>query len=201
MEQQTATSEVLRVISSSPGELQPVFERMLENAARVCDANSGVIYRWYDDALHLVAAHNIAPAYAEALGRSPLRPTPGGFVTRIVTTKSVIQIPDLAAEPAYANRNPMTVAAVEVAGIRTMLFVPLLKENELIGAGSLARREARPFTEKHVGLVQSFASQAVIAIENARLLNELRQRSTDLTERTAELTESLEQQTATSEVL
>ena len=201
LEQQTATSEVLRVISSSPGELQPVFERMLENAARVCDANSGVIYRWDDDALHLVAAHNIAPAYAEALGRSPLRPTPGGFVTRIVTTKSVIQIPDLAAEPAYANRNPMTVAAVEVAGIRTMLFVPLLKENELIGAVSLARREARPFTEKHVGLVQSFASQAVIAIENARLLNELRQRTNDLTERTADLTQALEQQTATSEIL
>ena len=96
---------MLRVISSSPGELQPVFERMLENAARVCDANSGVIYRWDGDALHLVAAHNIAPAYAEALGRSP---TPGGFVNRIVTTKSVIQIADLAAEPAYANRNPMT---------------------------------------------------------------------------------------------
>ena len=201
LEQQTATSEVLRVISSSPGELQPVFERMLENAARVCDANAGVIYRWDGDALHLVAAHNIAPAYAEALGRSPLRPTPGGFVTRIVTTKSVIQIADLAAEPAYANRNPMTVAAVEVAGIRTMLFVPLLKENELIGAVSLARQETRPFTEKHVELVQSFASQAVVAIENARLLNELRQRTTDLTERTADLTEALEQQTATSEVL
>ena len=124
LEQQTATSEVLRVISSSPGELQPVFERMLENAARVCDANSGVIYRWDGDALHLVAVHNIAPAYAEALGRSPLRPTPGGFVIRIVTTKSVIQIADLAAEPAYANRNPMTVAAVEIAAFERCYLSP-----------------------------------------------------------------------------
>ena len=202
LEQQTATSEVLQVISSSPGDLQPVFATMLENAARICDAKFGNIQRWDGEVLHLVATHNTPPAFAEARMRSHLRPSPETPIGRMVATKTVIHVVDLAADPAYIDqRTPITVAAVELGGVRTILYVPMLKENELIGAFTLSRQEVRPFTDKQVALVTSFASQAVIAIENTRLLTELRQRTTDLTERTADLTEALEQQTATSEIL
>ena len=119
----------------------------------------------------------------------------------MIATKTVIHVADTMAERAYIEQRPAFVEAVELGGIRTYLAVPMLKENELIGAFALARQEVRPFTDKQIALVQNFAAQAVIAIENARLLNELRQRTTDLTERTADLTEALEQQTATSEVL
>jgi GAF domain-containing protein len=120
----------------------------------------------------------------------------------MVATKTVVHVADLAAEQAYVEqRDPATVVSVELAGVRTYLAVPMLKENELVGAFALARQEVRPFTDKQISLVNNFAAQAVVAIENARLLNELRQRTTDLTERTADLTEALEQQTATSEVL
>src|SRR5262249_48251498 len=189
----TATSEVLQVISRSPGDLEPVFASMLENAARVCEASMGAIYRWDREGMHLVATHNVARSYAEALGRSPLRPTPQGYVASLVETKSVIQIDDLAAQPAYAERKPMAVAAVEVAGIRTFLIVPLLKENELIGAVTLCRGEVRQFSDKHIELVKSFAAQAVIAIENARLLKELH----DRTEEVEKLNQHLQQRVAT----
>ena len=119
----------------------------------------------------------------------------------MIANKKVVHIADLRAEKAYVDRDPWIVAGVELASVRTVLMVPMLKENELIGAFSVYRQEVRPFTDKQITLVSNFAAQAVIAIENARLLNELRQRTTDLTERTADLTEALEQQTATSEVL
>jgi GAF domain-containing protein len=119
----------------------------------------------------------------------------------MMTTKSVVHVDDVAATEAYADREPAAVASVELGGTRTLMIVPMLKENELVGACMLARQEIRPFNNKQIGLVTNFAAQAVIAIENARLLNELRQRTSDLTERTADLTEALEQQTATSEVL
>ena len=202
LEEQTATSDVLKVISSSPGNLQPVFDAMLEKAARVCDANFGNIYRWDGDALHLAATHNTPQAFAEARRRSPLRPDPHLPLGRVIANKTVIYVADARAEEAFARqRHPAFVAAVELGGARTFLFVPMLKENELIGLFALYRQEVRPFTDKQIALVTNFARQAVIAIENARLLNELRQRTTDLGKRTEELTELLEQQTATSEVL
>ena len=202
LEQQTATSKVLQVISSSPGDLEPVFGSMLENAARICDAKFGNIFRWDGAALHLVATYNTPPAFSQLRSRSPFRPNPENPIGRLLGTKAAVHVANLAAEQLYIEKSdPNVVAAVELGGIRTFVAVPMLKESELIGAIIVYRQEVRPFTDKQIALVASFAAQAVIAIENTRLLTELRQRTTDLTERTADLTESLEQQTATSEVL
>ena len=157
LEQQTGTSEVLQVISSSPGDLQPVFASMLENAVRICDAKFGNIFRWDGDALHLVATNNTPPALAEARRRSPPT-TRDPLIDRMVATKTVAHIPDLAAEPTYIKqRIPPLVAAVELGGIRTLLLVPMLKENELLGMFSLYRQEVRPFSDKQIALVTNFA--------------------------------------------
>ena len=200
-QQHTATSEILRVISNSPADLQPVFQAMLKNAVRLCDAKFGNIYRWDGDALHLVATQNVPAAFVQVRGRSPLRPSPQTPTGRMIAAKTVVHVADMRAEKAYADRDPYIVAGVELGRVRSALVVPMLKDDELIGSFSVYRQEVRAFTDKQIALVENFAAQAVIAIENARLLNELRQRTTDLTERTIDLTEALEQQTATSKVL
>jgi signal transduction histidine kinase len=185
-ELQKATSEVLRVIASSTGELEGVFATILANAVRVCDAYSGAINRWDGKTLQLVATHNMPPAFAELRKLAPY-PDENSASGRLLLHKSIVHIRDLAADRAYAARSPTTVAAVEQAGVRTTLAIPMLKDDELVGSFTVGRREVRPFTEKQIEILQNFAAKAVIAIENARLLNELRQRTDELGRTVADL--------------
>jgi len=189
LEQHTATSEVLQVISSSPGELQPVFGAMLASATRLCEASYGAMFLCEGDAFRTGAIHGALPAAFIEQWRSGtlFRLSPETPTVRAAKTRQAFQVADLRANRSYLDGVPLAVSAVEVAGIRTMVSVPMLKDNEPIGTINIYRQEVRPFTDKQVALVTSFANQAVIAIENARLLTELR--------------ESLQQQTATADVL
>ena len=184
-EQQRATAGVLKLIGSSSGVPQEVFASILASAARICDADNGAINRWDGEALHLVATHNMPQSFIELREQSPYKPLRHSPSGRMLATGRLVHIADLAAKETYIEGSPPPFAAI--AGIRTMLVVPLLKDSELMGSFVVGRKEVRPFANKQIEVVQNFAAQAVVAIQNAQLLHELR--------------ETLRQQTAAADVL
>ena len=195
----TSTSEVLRLLSGSHGDLNHLFETILANATNLCQANFGTLSLCEGDAFRIVAMNNVPPGLAELRRREPL--VRAGPLLRMAETKRLLHIADYAEYVASHPADSDAAAFAKLTGVRTILEVAMLKDGEVIGAIVIYRQEVRPFNDREIELLKSFAAQAVIAIENARLLNELRQRTTDLTERTADLTEALKQQIATSEVL
>ncbi|MGH9579078.1 MAG: GAF domain-containing protein, partial [Terriglobales bacterium] len=187
LEQQTATSEILRVISSSPTDLQPVFDAILENATRLCDAHLGTLGLYDGVKYQHVAQRGANPAFIKHIFRGPFHPDSAPTIGRMIAERRAIHVPDLGQAPHYRDGNPAAVATYELGGGRTVIAVPMLKEGRVVGGIFIYRPEVRPFTQKQIDIVSTFANQAVIAIENVRLFNETK--------------EALERQTATSEVL
>src|SRR6266704_1404292 len=186
LEQQQAIAEILQVINSSPGDLSPVFDALLEKATRLCEGAQGVLWTNDGERFHPAAMFGTSVEYADFL-RKAAQPGPETPIGRIARGERLVEITDLAADQSYLAREPVPRAAVEIGGIRSIIFVALVKDEALLGTFAISRREVRPFSDKQIALLQNFAAQAVIAIENARLITETR--------------EALEQQTATAEVL
>src|SRR5262249_48905064 len=196
-EQHAATSEILKLIARSPTDVRPVFDTLAERAMRLCDAKFSLICLYDGELLHIAVLHNVSPAHAAAMREAfPMPPDRGGAAARAVLTRAVVHIPDVLADPEYRLRR-----LGETTNARNALAVPLLRDGEPIGVITVGGDSARPFSERQIALLKTFADQAVIAIENVRLFKELQEKNTALTEAHAQVTESLEQQTATSEIL
>ena len=193
-DRQTATAEVLRIVASSPEDLQPVFDAMLEKAIALCQAKFGTLFLYDGKAFSIVADRNLPPEYAQVLRGKSFSPEANSGFRRLVESKAPVHLTDMFADSSYARGEPLRIAAVELGGVRSLVAVPMLKKGELIGNFSIYRGEAGGFAENQIALVKAFADQAVIAIENARLFNEVQAKTRDLEE-------SLEQESATSEVL
>jgi signal transduction histidine kinase len=181
LEQQTATSEILKVISSSPADTQPVFEAIIDNALRLCDAPTGGLRLYDGKHLRRVAGRGASPEFSKWAAENPVaNQSPAGSLGRLIAERKPVHILDRRETRSYREGNPTSVAQVELNGVRTSLFVPVLKQERLVGAIVVNRREVRAFTEKQIALLQTFADQAVIAIENVRLFNEIQDKSRQL---------------------